>query len=73
MHCIAQLIPSAVNDGLADGYFGLFEPYPFKLNGFTVARTLIIAENGQTVVRLMNPTNRPFVLQAGMQLGSSLQ
>lgn len=69
MHCIAQLIPSAVNAGLADGYCGLFEPYLFKLDGIAVARTLTIAENGQTVVRLMNPTNSPFVLQPGMQLG----
>ncbi len=68
-HCIAQLIPSAVNAGLADGYCGLFVPYLFKLDGIAVARTLTIAENGQTVVRLMNPTNSPFVLQPGMQLG----
>lgn len=69
MHCTATLVPSTVNSGLADGYSGLFEPYNHKLEGIAIAHTLTVAENGRTVVRVMNPTNSPFIQQLSMQLG----
>lgn len=69
IHCSAKLISPGINSGFPDSYSGLLEPFPLQVDGIAVARTLSIAENRLTVVRLMNPINSPVVLQPGMQLG----
>lgn len=69
MHCAVKLMPVAAHLCTPTGYNGLLEPYHTDLDGVTVARTLARADNGFTVVRVLNPTNTPIVLQPGMQLG----
>ena len=69
MHCAVKLMPVAAHLCTPTGYNGLLEPYHTDLDGVAVARTLARADNGFTVVRVMNPTNTPIVLQPGMQLG----
>lgn len=69
MHCTAKLIPTVAHLCTPTGYNGLLEPYHTDLDGVAVARTLARADSGFTVVRVMNPTSTPIVLQPGMQLG----
>lgn len=64
-----KLTAPGITSGIPNSYNCCLEPSQLEIEGIAVACTLTTMENGLTVVRLMNPTDSPIILQLGMHIG----